>query len=205
MPMLAVAAITIGMKTAPTAVLFTKGAITASTRNRMTRNCVGERARPSRSPMPDSAPLFCSPAARTNMAATVTVAGLLKPLSACTGSTRSARTRLVSTSRATASMRSLSVAKRIIAPRAMSSTSAMSIVMLGKPASSSACPGRPARVAGELQREHDTAIGGTECQGPGAGAGCAARRRGRARGLDRGRPCRRMPGCGPGTIRDGVR
>jgi len=55
MPMLAEAAITIGINTATTAVLLTNGATTASTANRMRRNCRGELARPSRVPMPDSA------------------------------------------------------------------------------------------------------------------------------------------------------
>src|SRR5690606_29409457 len=173
MPMLAVAPMTIGMKTATTAVLFTNGAMTASTANSMRRNCVGDRARPSRSPMRDSAPLFWSPAASTNMAATVIVAELLNPDRACAGSTSPVSTRLVSTSRAMASMRSFSVAKSVTATRAIAGTRAISSVIArgpGVPACaggrrlSSACspvPSVGAEDAGGQQRQHEHAQGDT--------------------------------------------
>src|SRR5690606_5228155 len=89
----------------------------------------GDFARPSRRPMPDNAPLFCRPAASTNMDATVIVAGLLKPLTACSGVTSPATARPPSTSRATVSMRSFSVANNTIAARAMHNTSTISMVI----------------------------------------------------------------------------
>ena len=72
--------------------------------------------------MPDSAPLFCRPAARMNMAATVTVAELLKPLSAWLVSTRPKRVSDVSTSTATKSMRNFSVLNNTTATTAINNT-----------------------------------------------------------------------------------
>src|SRR5690606_12409361 len=122
MPMLAVAAMTIGMNTATTAVLFTNGAITASTRNSMSRNCTGDLALARRLPMPDSAPLFCRPAASTNMEATVIVAELLNPLNACPVSIKLVSANAVSTINATVSMGSFSVANSATATSAMDNT-----------------------------------------------------------------------------------
>lgn len=124
---------TIGRKMATAAVLLMK----AETRptGAMRETSVGRRPRRptlvSRLPRRLTAPVWTRPALSTNMAATVTVAVLLKPEMACSG-VRIPLTRSVDSTRsATRSTGRRSVAKQATAPAATAITSTISRVIGG--------------------------------------------------------------------------
>ena len=82
-----------------------------------------------RCPIDPATPVRAKPALRINTAQTVTTAALLKPDSASTGVRIPVRAKLTITSRATRSIRTRSVIKRMTASAVMAKTVAISKVM----------------------------------------------------------------------------
>src|SRR5690606_41485171 len=103
-----------GRKTATVAVLLTKAATPATSTSITSMNSHCQRILDSTSPTATRAPLRCSAPLSTNIAATITVAWLLKPDSASGTVITPVTISAVITSSATTSTRSFSVTNRAI-------------------------------------------------------------------------------------------